>query len=682
MSDAGIPKEPSAALTRKRKRNLMLIAATLIVVAVVIAALLIPPPPPEKEPKLTVKFQPDAVSLPAGRTVALGFSLEYEGAADDLYSWDYEWDVNPYWLGDLDLQQPSWGAPITKPTDYPEVNFTAGAHAISGNVTLTVTYGELVATAIADITVGPPVLDNATITPHDTQVLVNRSTTFEVIARNSLGATDFNFSADWSVEGLDSSDYELNRTTGRSLKFLSKTPANVTLIALVHYGNDTLTCNASVEAISEPPRTVSYRWYDMFNVPFREWFEIRWDTYHTDERTSDSYPYIFRSYTSWPSYVNYYSNMRLNITARSLTEISMNERPEFLPFLGAERGGNTIINWYMQYLTSDEIHVRYPTLAGVNDGWLVVLNGTVTLDRQAAFAVLGLTEDDLVDFSSWWNASSRSVMTNFTSWLIEEAGPSRLDIWPMYEWPLTLHHLLLDAEKVGDQIVLSYDIVSWGMEALMTRWLHEAFLPTEWWFEDMRFNARIGPSLTDIDIDAVVKYAVKASNSTQTGQPCWIWEAMLQYMVPYDTHPRPMIQSPYFDVNWRYMDMGEWVLPPDPLPGGLPITYTPGSFNLTTGEELRFEWPSGDVNFMTYPFLRNWTNTSAGITLGYSEPNQTDMPVGQYVFNMTDRYLEFVGPFDFWTWSKDQTEHAYLLDKWQLFDLLPYGMPYLEFWPL
>jgi len=106
--------------------------------------------------------------------------------------------VNPYWLGKLDLPQPGWGALgsllqreqgsiITKPTHYPEVNFTAGEYEISGNVTLTVTYGELVTTAIANITVGPPVLDNATITPPDTQVLVNRSTIFQVIARNSLG---------------------------------------------------------------------------------------------------------------------------------------------------------------------------------------------------------------------------------------------------------------------------------------------------------------------------------------------------------------------------------------------------------------------------------------------------------------------------------------------------------------
>jgi len=128
------------------------------------------------------------------------------------------------------------------------------------------------------------------------------------------------------------------------------------------------------------------------------------------------------------------------------------------------------------------------------------------------------------------------------------------------------------------------------------------------------------------------------------------------------------------------MDMGSWVLPWDPMPGGLPYTQTPGSFNLTLGERLRFEWPAGQVVFRAEPFGQNWTNISAEIILGYFEPNETEMPPDQCTLNLTERHLELSGPIDFWTWSKNQTDHLYLAEKWQLYGLLPYGMPYLEFW--
>lgn len=681
MSEPNTPKESSITMTRRDKRDLIMVGVAVIVVVIVVGAILTIPPE-EESPGITATIEPNVIELPAGRTVQVVPTVNVTGHLPIGSHWDFEWHVNPYWLGSVEDAESPTTLPEKSKASETTIIFKAGEFNGSGNLTFIATYGEFVAVAIANITVGPPVFEDAVITPSNTQVLLNRSMTFTLVVHDSLGMKVVDFNAGWSASGPPGAEYEMVLLSGQSVKFIFTKLGNATISATVARGQDEIFCNASVEVVAVPPRAADYRWYDMFNVPFGEWWDRRLTVSQGDEILTHSYPFIFRSSRSTTAYVNYYSNMRLNITARNLTEVSMNDRPEFLPHLGERMGGNSVISWYLQYLTSDELHSKYPiSVSNMNDGWCIVLNGTVTMDKTAAFSVLPLTEDGFLDFSKWWNATYSSITVNYTDWLRKEAGSSRLDIWPMYQWPLQIIYWGLAAEKVGDKIVLRYDIVTWGMEALMTMWLHEAFLPTEWWFEDMRFNARIGPYASDFDIDAVVAYALKATNSTQTGEPCWMWEGMMQHIVEPDPGPHPMMTSPYDPLNEMYRQMGIYP-PPEPMPGSLPIEYTPGSFNLTANETLRFEWPTDDVMFMSFPFMRNWTNFSSAITLGYSEPNQTDMPAGQFILNTTSRYLEFVGPFDFWSWSVNQTVHTYLLDKWDLFRLLPYGMPYLEFWPL
>jgi len=433
--------------------------------------------------------------------------------------------------------------------------------------------------------------------------------------------------------------------------------------------------NLTVVVAAGMPRTVDYLWYDMFNVPFHEWDHARWVMYAMEEPLTDSYPYLYKSYGMLPGHNITYSKMRLNITGRDMGELNMASNPEFLPFMGPERGGTAKIDWYMQYLTTNEM-ARYPSyIASWNDGWVICLNGTVAMDEQAAKGVLNLSDAGFDNFDVWWAANQASVTTDYADWLNYEAGQYRLDIYPMYDAFFQLLSMSLSAERQGDQVVLHYDIISWGMEALMTRWLREAFMPTEWYFEDFGMHAVIGPETTDIDIDTGVQYAVYAYMSPETGNPCWAWEAKLQDFIPSDMgHPWSDF-DPYWALNHvdRYPGSGtygQWI----------PYDYTPGTFDLWFGETLTFEWPAGDQLYLNHSGSGDWgtSNQTAQMIAALVEPNATDMP-GQVLVSPSDRTLTFTGMAPFYLWSALQDTHPYLLSEWLRLYELPYGCPYIEF---
>ncbi len=194
-------------------------------------------------------------------------------------------------------------------------------------------------------------------------------------------------------------------------------------------------------------RSVDYRWYDFFEVPYGEWWFYRWFTYEADQPWTDSFPYINRYYHNL-THVETFSSARLNITARSFPEVNMGERPLFLPFLSGEdgeRGGHATIDWYMQYLTADEIDYYPMSTAAWHDGWVISLNGTVRLDRTAAMAVMNLTDEAFDDFNPWWEENKYEVLHDYTDWVLYE-GNERLDIFPMYSYPLTPLRFDIEAE--------------------------------------------------------------------------------------------------------------------------------------------------------------------------------------------------------------------------------------------
>jgi hypothetical protein len=114
--------------------------------------------------------------------------------------------------------------------------------------------------------------------------------------------------------------------------------------------------------------------------------------------------------------------------------------------------------------------------------------------------------------------------------------------------------------------------------------------------------------------------------------------------------------------------------------------YVPGAWNLSEGETLTLEWPAGeDILFFAHDdegidgdLIPGTIDSRAGMTVAYAEPKPSDAP--DYIsIDTTARTISYTGPYDMWTWSKDQDTHEWLADEWDRLDLLPYGIPYVEF---
>ena len=556
----------------------------------------------------------------------------------------------------------------------PKVSFTAGDEACNGTIYCEVRYKGESATRHLDLYVKPPHLEDVVVMPTSIDLYTGTQRSLFVEAYDSVGRLMPNASFTWSVSG--GASLRLNTTSGASVSAsCDVVPGEATVRVTATAGGYSTDAFRTVHVSAMPARSVAYRWYDMFNVSFGDWWEARNATYGVPHAMTSSYPYVFLAH-EWPGNSTAYSNMRLNITARTLRNLNMCDNPVFLPLFGPRLGGEAVIDWYMQYLTSTEVRER-ADVNSWNDGWVVSLNGTVTLDEEAALSVIkGLTSASFGNFNTWWKTNGTDVSNNITGWLAAEANGPRLNIYPAIDGNFHMLTGTIDGAKVGDKIVLTYDTVTWGMEAVMMRWLHEAFVPTEWYFEDMEFHARITPYWTDIDIDTVVVGSVHATESDLDSSPCWSWMGMLQDHIPSDQPWYPHSDfDPYAEYNSR----------PMPLPDGWNSTYkysyTPGSFNLSSGESLVIEWPSGTQKFLVPEGhgMYNLSNFSEGaMTVTNSEPKPSDFP-GQCLVDMAARTITLVGPIDFWTWSKSQTAHTFLLERWAEVGLLPYGMPYIEF---
>jgi len=292
--------------------------------------------------------------------------------------------------------------------------------------------------------------------------------------------------------------------------------------------------------------------------------------------------------------------------------------------------------------------------------------------------VLNITEGGYETFDRWWSENSADVIAGYSQFLVDEAE-GRVDIENAYESYYQLFTMDLQASKVGDKIVLRYDLVTWGMEALMLRWLHEKILPIEMWYEDMNIHMTIGPEWSDIDIDTAVTYSLFATETLDSMgkadvMPCWVFAPLLGDAVEStDAHP-------HSDMD-RYLPYSYLNRQPDSTLYNTYMQYdvVPTAWNLTDNETLTIRWPAGDLPFRYRVAQGQAVNISDEMVVNYAEPGPPDSSA--ISINNTAREISWVGPLDMYNWSKTQTAHSYLSEEWMRLggDLLPYGMPWVEF---
>ncbi len=658
-SETAKPQTVSVQPKKDKKKLWLMIVAVIVAILLIGSAAFVLLSGGEKE--LTGEIDPDPIDVGAGESVTLTVNVEYDGDALDAdVDVEYLWSVSPITMGSFDRRAVQ------------TVELTAGDEGGSGTVTCEVTYNDVNVTVSADLTVADPYLASVTISPASDTIAPGDSQVFSAKAYDTVSGEMSGITFTWSVWNMSSADYALTTINSTSVEFSPTAEGVAWLNASATLDDHSATSSAVVTVTSSiSVRAVDYYWYDMFNVPFGEWWDLRWDYYGVEEPISDSYPYIFIWYGNESNTWNY-ANMRLNVTGANMPDLNMNENPVFLPFLGTARGGTAEIDWYLQYLTEEEME-RFPDNTGDwLDGWVVGLNGTATLDEQAAMSVLGVDEAGLEDFDAWWADNDASVTNAYGEWLKTE-GNDRLDIYNMYEYAFTILAWYLDAEMVAGKIVLHYDIVTWGMEALMTRWMADSFMPTEWYFEDMNFRATIGPEMADLDIDTAVVYAMYAYETTLEGDPCWEWEALMQdYVGSTLAHPDSLFDT-YEELTYENKAPGSEL-----YDMWMTYDYTPGVHNLSEGETMTVTWPADEQMFYRHVEPGVADEVYGEMACLYTEPDAGDF-AGQVLVDDTERTITFVGPIDMWSWSKDQTTHTALAEEWDRLGVLPYGMPTIEF---
>ncbi len=673
----------------KNKRKLWVMVAAVVVVAILLSTVLYM----FVLSGLSVKVNNASLESEAGAKNSLSVTVKW-GTSTVSDKATILWSTSSPDLGSFDLRAKS------------STTFTAGIVGMTGNIVVKVDYKGQSKEITIPVTVKPPFLDSVIVAPSAKTVAPGSNQPFSAVAISSVGLPLTGATFAWTYTGNASDKCTLNTTSGANVSLSIAGDAvtgGVLLNATATLNSIQKSGNASVMIGGIPPRNVSYRWYDMFNVPFGEWWDKRNGTAADHEVWTRSYPYIWRWHGSPAGNLYYYTNMRLNITGRNMPEVNMASHPEFLPYLGTSRGGTAVIAWNGQYLTSAQCEQRGATIASWNDGWIFRWWGNVTMDQQAAAAVIGLTQDGFNNFAQWWTDNKASVTSQYSAW-IDNEGNRRLDIYANYGSTMQTLDFRMDAHKVGDKIVLYLDTVSWGMELLLSRWIAEAWFNLEWYMEDFHMNATIGPERMNLDITTVAVYASYAYETTlvpegQTnGEPCWVWEALMQDYVHSTATHRKSLYDKYSVFEYiNFAPGSDW------YNQSMTFDYVPKAFNLTYNETLSFEWPQGEQMF-----YYNIGPDQVGViwdrmVINYSEPMPSDTPdpngflKGSITIDNTANKMVFKGPMDMYDWSRNQTAHQSLYDQWRkqtpheqmgigpdtdfAKSLIPYGAPYVEFKP-
>jgi len=438
---------------------------------------------------------------------------------------------------------------------------------------------------------------------------------------------------------------------------------------------DSLALEVPVEA--PPMAGKTYTLYAIGEEPWGEWWAPRTDYYATDFVITDSTTDGFSSQLFLPSrspQLAYqgivYAPSRLAIDATGFTAINV-DSPEFMPVLGADVvGAQATMDIYMQYLYTswwnsywiptwgaDPDWVGNAFFPGANDGYYLGTTYAVTLNREAAQQWMNMptSEDPL----AWWATNKATYMTAWESWILNE-GNERLDIYCAYEWTYDIFGTCMDLSVDGSgNVVLSIAHISWGYEALLTRWMSEVNLCThEPWWEDFTLTATLGDTASNIATDGVAQYSMHAVKANKTADgAAWVFEPLRMDYVTKVGHPSAY--SVYRSLLYTSWNAG------DPYMGTLvPYESSPSWLNLTAGDKLIIQMPTGMVlGFQGMAAMDYWIDDLAmgdrsgymsmtlmgSASLGYfrtgaDEATQPDLMPG---WDPITKTLTVVGPLNF-----------------------------------
>ncbi len=261
-----------------------------------------------------------------------------------------------------------------------------------------------------------------------------------------------------------------------------------------------------------------------------EWWTMRQANYG-DTVIHNAFPYGigYNPNSAYNAYkrINYagyimVSFARFEMDAKNVTTVATGpeQDPKIIPILHGgpnpdqDDGGTVVFNWFMTYLTSADVaaiqagshyaNTYYGvTPAGVNfggsyanDGWYFEHQGTLQFDRSGAHKFLNLpaTGDLRTEFNT--ANSAGAVNDSFAAHYDNEGNAGAIyDTYACYDFATdpVEYFLMVDPTSTADSLVLRMWGYSWGIDALMLRYMEVTGLMDKFnvWPEDWCLNGTI-----------------------------------------------------------------------------------------------------------------------------------------------------------------------------------------------
>jgi len=375
-----------------------------------------------------------------------------------------------------------------------------------------------------------------------------------------------------------------------------------------------------------------------------EWWPMRTIGYG-DTVMRNTFPYAvgYNPNSMYNTYVRIYhagyimvSFYRFEMDAKNVTTIATGSGfdPKIIPVLKsgptplAGDGGTVTLNWHLTYLTSQECidleagtHYAndyysvtpddvYFAGSSANDGWYFEHSGTMTLDRLGANKFLNLpaTGDLRTEFNT---ANSGGVLQDaFADHYDSEGnGGGIYDVTGCYDYPTdpVVYVLSLDPSSTADSLTVRLWGYSWGMDALMMRYMDVTGLMGNFnvWPEDWYLNGTITSTQANIQSRMTTFDHMTNWKDYQVYTGAWMMEPV--------------------HADWTYADAG-WISEYNDY-DAYALSYRPG----------KYMWAPGS-NYYGEDDLHTTTPTTQGVSY-WVTPKAWDLVAGEKIeVKLADRF--------------------------------------------
>ncbi len=397
--------------------------------------------------------------------------------------------------------------------------------------------------------------------------------------------------------------------------------------------------------------TIDWRFYDFFDVPPGEWWDARLATYGEAPIGAECFTatgianglctpiqpdvddLATPPYTFW-SEEEIYAPLRMTVTGGEVPGYTLSE-PVFLPVLnGGQPAGSALqFDWSMQFLdtaTGLALDALGCPNAGIDDGYHIRSQITLTMDLQQSRRIFGVVAADAAAAQAWWNANTSAscavrgpVEQALWNWFLAMGGsfsvPGKYDIMNAYQWFLDQAYLQMSASVDPDGTThVTIDHLAWGTSNLLARIFYwgstsyrdntlDSTTAVGWsgmepfaWFEEFSFTGSLEAGHFDFELSAALPYGFEHralpgpdGNLDQVDDfSVWTWRPRLHdFLNDYLGHLNSELD--------RYPGGTELEATPGSANYGtsVPRAFVPTTWDLDAGETWTFEFPTGNVVF-------------------------------------------------------------------------------------